>query len=87
MKVTKTEIIPIPPSGGMIAIANVVIDDVVFLGSIGVHQRLDGKGIRLTFPTKKAGKGQISIFHPLDAKLHGQIQSSIEHQLKKVLPI
>lgn len=84
MKVTKTEIIPIHPTKGMIAIANVVIDDSVFLGSIGVHQKLDGNGIRLTFPTKKAGKGRASIFHPLDADLHKQIQGSIERQIKEL---
>lgn len=53
MKISEITIQLIKPANGLVAFASVVLDDKIYLGSIRVHQRLDGSGYRLTYPTKK----------------------------------
>ena len=48
MKISEVNIQLIKPANGLVAFASVVLDDKIYLGSIGVHQRLDGTGFRLT---------------------------------------
>lgn len=48
MSVTKVEIVPIHPQKGLVAFASVLLNDSVYLGSIGVHKRLNGSGYRIS---------------------------------------
>jgi len=77
MKISEVNIQLIKPTNGLIAFASVVLDDKVYLGSIGVHQRLDGTGYRLTYPTKKTGNRDFHIFHPIEKNLGQQIERAI----------
>ena len=77
MEVTKIELIPIKAQQGMVAFAEVVLNDCFYLSSIGVHRRLDGSGYRITFPGKKVGERQVSFFHPLTPELSNQLAKAI----------
>ena len=77
MKISEINIQLIKPANGLVAFASVVLDDKVYLGSIGVHQRLDGTGYRLTYPTKKTGNRDFHIFHPIEKNLGQQIERAI----------
>ena len=77
MKISEINIQLIKPANGLIAFASVVLDDKVYLGSIGVHRRLDGTGYRLTYPTKKTGNRDFHIFHPIERSLGQQIEQAI----------
>lgn len=56
MSITKVELLPIRPQNGLMAFACVEIDNQFYVNSIGVHKRRDGKGYRITYPTRKVGE-------------------------------
>ena len=85
MKISEVNIQFIKPSDGLIGFASLVIDDAIFIGSIGIHQKLDGTGYRLTYPNKKSTTNQRPIFHPINREVGAAIESAIFVKLKKVM--
>ena len=85
MKLTEIQIQPIKPRDGLIAFASVVVDDSLYLGSIGIHKKLDGSGYRLTYPTKFVGSKSFNIFHPIKSKLSLAIEEAVLNKFKKVM--
>lgn len=81
MKITEVQIIPIKANNGLIAFGSVLFNDCLFLGSIGIHRKLDGSGYRITYPTKKIGEKDINIFHPINKEVSKLIKDEI---IKKV---
>jgi len=81
MRITEVQIIPIKANNGLIAFGSVLFDDCLFLGSIGIHKKLDGSGYRITYPTKKIGEKDINIFHPINKEVSKLIEDEI---IKKV---
>lgn len=81
MKITEVQIIPIKANNGLIAFGSILFDDCLFLGSIGIHKKLDGSGYRITYPTKKIGEKDINIFHPINKEVSKLIEDEI---IKKV---
>jgi stage V sporulation protein G len=77
MRVSEVQITPIKPSDGLVAFASCVLDGQLYIGSLGVHQRLDGTGYRLTYPTKAIGTRQLNYFHPLTKELGLEIEQAI----------
>jgi stage V sporulation protein G len=65
MKIKKVEIVPIKPCNGLIGFAHVFIEEGLYLGSIGIFTKRDGDGYRLTYPTRRVGEVNITIFHPI----------------------
>lgn len=72
MRITEVNIAPVKPQNGLVAFASIVVDDCLYLGSIGIYSRLDGSGYRITYPTKKLADKNLNIFHPI-AKETGQL--------------
>ncbi len=85
MNITEVQIIPIKPSDGLVGFASLVLDGKIFLGSIGVHSRLDGNGYRITYPTKKVGDRNLNIYHPIDRDLSSAIETAICNKFKEVM--
>lgn len=81
MKISEINIVPIKPKDGLIAFASVVLDNCLYLGSVGIFTRLDGTGYRITYPTKKIGSKDLNIYHPITKEFGEQIEVDI---LKKV---
>ena len=77
MKITEINIVPIKPNDGLIGFASVVLDNCLYLGSIGVYSRLDGTGYRITYPTKKVGEKDLNIYHPISRDLGKAIEDAI----------
>ena len=65
MQITEIQIVPIKPNNGLVAIASVIVADCLYLGSIGVHTKLDGNGYRITYPTKSLNGKNFNVFHPI----------------------
>ena len=84
MKITEIQIIPIKPRDGLIAFASVVLEDSVYLGSLGVYTRLDGSGYRITYPTKKIGNKDINIYHPINKETSKTIEKAIISKTEKI---
>jgi hypothetical protein len=68
-----------------VAFASVVLDDQVFLGGIAIHQKMAGSGYRLTYPTRKVGDAQFSLFHPIRRPIGLAIEQAIFSKLKDVV--
>ena len=77
MKITEVQITPIKPYNGLLGFASLVLDDKLYLGSIGVFQKLDGSDYRLTYPTKMVGAKQINIYHPINKEASKAIEKAI----------
>ena len=85
MKITEIQIIPIKPREGLVAFASVVVENSLYLGSLGVHTRLDGSGYRITYPTKKIGNKNINIYHPINKETSKEIEEAIISEAEKIL--
>lgn len=77
MNVSEVQIVPIKHIDGLVGFASCVVDERLYIGSIGVHKRLDGSGYRITYPTKNIGTRQINYFHPVRKEASEAIESAI----------
>lgn len=85
MTITEIQITPIKANNGLVAFASVVLDNALYLGSIGIHTRLNGPEYRITYPTKKVGDKDMNIFHPINKELGLQIEIAILKKAKNIL--
>ncbi len=81
MQVTEIHIHPVTPQRGLVAFANIVMEGQLFLGSIAVHEKLDGSGYRITYPKKGDGY----LFHPICKPLSKALEQAIISEVKTVL--
>ena len=84
MRITEVQIIPIKPKDGLVAIASVIADNCLFLGSLGVYTRLNSSGYRLTYPTKKVGGRDINIYHPINKETSKAIEEAVILKVKEI---
>ncbi len=84
MKISEVNIVLIKPKDGLIGFASVVVEDALYLGSIGIHQKLNG-GFRLTYPTKNSGMQKSHIYHPINGMVGKVIESAILNKLNDVM--
>ena len=85
MKITEVQIIPIKPNNGLVAFASVVVENSLYLGSLGVYTRIDGSDYRITYPTKKIGNRNINIYHPINKETSKEIEEAIISEAEKIL--
>lgn len=83
-KLSEVQTIPIKPKNGLVAFANFVLDNNLYLGSIGIVTRPEG-GYRLVYPTKKIGNRNINIFHPINRKFAKEIEKEIIKKFEEVM--
>ena len=84
MKITEVQITPIKPKDGLVGFASVVLENSLYLGSIGVYTRIDGSGYRITYPTKKIGDNSINIYHPINKEASKAIEQAVFKKLKEI---
>jgi len=85
MKITEIQIIPIKPRDGLVVFASIVVENSLYLGSLGVYIRIDGSGYRITYPTKKIGNKNINIYHPINKETSKAIEEAIISEAEKIL--
>ncbi len=85
MQISEIQITPIKPNNGLVAIASVVIEDSFYLGSIGIHTRLDGNGYRITYPTKNLNGRNFNVFHPINKKVALALEKAVIEKAEEVL--
>jgi len=81
--ISEIEIIPVKPQKGLLAFANFVIDNKLFVSSIAIHAKIDGTGYRLTYPKKN----HFDLFHPINRETSKAIEVIVISQFKKVMNI
>lgn len=83
-EISEVQIVPVKPNNGLIGFASLVLDNKIYLGSIGIFTKIDGSGYRLTYPTKKIGNQNINIYHPINRELGKVIESAILKKAKLI---
>jgi DNA-binding cell septation regulator SpoVG len=82
MRVTEIHIFSVTGNNnGLVGFANIVMDGVLNLRGIGIYERIDGQGYRLTYPMKGNGYA----FHPLTTELSRDIEQAIFRDMKRVM--
>ena len=85
-KITEVTIIMIKPKNGLVALATCVIDEKLYLGSIGIYTKLKG-GYRLTYPTKKLEVSSINIYHPISKEVSDAIENAIIEKYEQLMEV
>lgn len=84
MNISEIQIIPIKPQNGLVAFVSFLLDEWLYLGSIGIYTKLDG-GYRLTYPSRKSGIKDFSIFHPIHQESAQLIEQTIINKYEEVM--
>lgn len=84
MKISDVKVSLVAPKDGLIAFASVVLESGFYVGGIAVHEKLDGTGYRLTYPTRKAANQTFNICHPITREASKVIERAIFQELKNV---
>ena len=82
--ISEIQIIPIKPQNGLVAFASFVLNDSLYLGSIGIITRPEG-GYRLLYPTKKVGMRNINLFHPINKSFAETIEKEVINKFEDVM--
>jgi DNA-binding cell septation regulator SpoVG len=85
MQISEIQIIPIKPNNGLVAMASVVVENSLYLGSIGIHTKLNGNGFRITYPTKNLSGKNFNVFHPINRNVALDIEQAIIAKAEEVL--
>ena len=85
MTITEVQIVPIKANDGLVAIASVVFDNSLFLGSIGVYTKRNGPGYRITYPTKNNSGRNFNIYHPIHKEVSEAIERAVLQKAEAVL--
>ena len=83
--ISEVQIVPVKPNNGLVAFASFVLNEELYLGSIGIFTRLNKPGFRITYPTRKVGNINIQIFHPITKELSEEINRSILEKTENIL--
>ena len=84
MKITEVQIKVIKPKDGLVGFASLVLEDCLYLSSIGIHTKLNGTGYRITYPTKKVGTTDLDIFHPINKAFGEELEKEILNKATKI---
>ena len=85
IKISEVNISFIKNRDGLIGFASLVINDQLYLSSIGIHKKLNDTGYRLTYPNKFIGNSPINIFHPINREASNAIEEGIFNKLNEVM--
>lgn len=83
-QITEVQILPIKPTEGLVAFASLILDNDLYLGSIGVVTRPEG-GYRLLYPTKKIEDRNINLFHPINRDSAKEIEDQVIRRFEEVM--
>ncbi len=84
MQISEVQIKPIKPKDGLIGFASLVLNNSLYLSSIGIFTRLNGQGYRITYPSKKIGNLDMQIFHPISKELGKEIEEAIIEKVNAI---
>ena len=83
-RITEIQIMPIKPKDGLVAFASFVLDNSLYLGSVGIATRLQG-GYRLIYPTKRSGSKDMNVFHPINKAFAEVVEHEVVKRFEEVM--
>ncbi len=85
IKVEEIEIIPVKPKDGLIGFASFILNQTYYVGSVAIFTRMDGRGFRLVYPTKKLGERNMYLFHPITVDAGRTIEEAVTEKVNELL--
>jgi len=91
VKINDVRVIPIRPIKNeyqrdtLVGLATCEIDSKFFVGSIGIYEKEDKSGYRLTYPTKKRGNSSLKIFYPVNEDVAKEMEKIIVEEYIKLM--
>lgn len=91
IQISEVQITPIRPKDGHVGFASCVINNGVFLGSIGIHTSLKRPGgFRITYPTKNIEgpngmKRKIDFYRPISREAGKLIENAIISEYERLM--
>lgn len=82
--ISEVQIVPIKPSGGLVGFASFILNNNLYLGSIGIMTRPEG-GYRLTYPTKQVASNKLNIYYPINKQFAKHIETEIISRFEEVM--
>jgi stage V sporulation protein G len=77
MEISEVSITPIKAVDGLVAFASCIVNGQLYIGSLGVHSRLDGTGYRITYPTKRIGARELNYYYPINREAGSSIEQAV----------
>ncbi|MBN1783809.1 MAG: septation protein SpoVG family protein [Alphaproteobacteria bacterium] len=71
----------IKSQSGLIGFASLIFQKKIYLSGIGIYQKLNGLGYRLTYPQKS----NFTLFHPINRKMSDLIEEAVFEKLNDVM--
>lgn len=84
MHLSEIQITPIKPQDGLVGFASFVLNQSLYLGSVGIFTRPQG-GYRLVYPTKKVGLRDINLFHPISKEFASEVEVAVLSKFEEVM--
>ena len=81
--ISEIQIVPIKPREGLVAFASLVLNSDIYLGGIGIYTR-PGGSYRLSYPTRKSGTTDYSIYHPINKAFADELSKEVISKYEKV---
>ena len=83
-QISEIQITPIKPVNGLVGFASFVLNESLFLGSVGIITRPQG-GYRLTYPTKTVGTRDLNLFYPINKLFAEEIEKAVSAKYEEVM--
>lgn len=83
-QIAEVQIAPVKPSSGLVAFASLILDGDLYLGSIAVHTKPDGR-YRLVYPTREVSGRKFDVFHPINREAGEEIEKAVITRLEEVM--
>lgn len=82
--ISEIQITPIKPKGGLVGFASFVLNQCLYLGSIGIMTRPQG-GYRLVYPTKKVSNRNLNTYYPINKLFAQEVEQAIIGHFEDVM--
>lgn len=86
MKINEIEFVPVRFRNGHLGFVSFVLDDIIYVGSVGVYSRPDGRGIRLVYPQISNMGVKYPTVYPTRRDFGSEIEDAIYSEIVKLLP-
>lgn len=81
--ISNVQVIPIREANGLVGFASLILNEGIYLGSIGIHTLAQG-GYRLVYPTRKSGATNFPVFYPINRETAQQLEIAVLQKFHQV---
>ncbi len=83
-ELTEIQFVPIKPVNGLVGFVSFVLNDCLYLGSIGVMTKMPN-GYRLVYQTRNTSGNSINVFHPINKEFAVMVELQVLPSIEEVL--